>query len=559
MAALKAALLLASLATLAAASPSTPRARVLALTEGVGTLHSRYSGLASALESWGFAVDERAVDDPSLRVRVWDDWLYDKLLVIPGGKGERRREGEGGGVEIAMSLCFNGAGGTTAPPRLPSTTPRPARVCSGVRRSLPRIAIQVLARAWSAASRRKQKTLLRRASRFPTPTHPTDFGGALSAAAVVAFVESGRDAFLALSPAASSDMRALAAAFGADPEPPAARVLAPTACANGDAATLLAPVTGPAPMVGASAAGGSVAYRGTGFTVAPAARAAWPSLAAPPAAASSAAPSSGQPAAAGAALALVVGAQTRANARFLVAGSDDLFSDAATVDVVPCGATAATPTANAAFAVASLAWAFNEAGSLVASPLRHSLADPAKARAHGNSNAATRVGDAPYRVSDPLTVAVDVAERVPGGGLRPYAPTDDVQVEYTMMDPHVRTFLNPVAATSNTTTPALTRATPDPRYATLAATFTAPDVYGIFKLAVHHARPGWSFLDDETVAPLRPFNHDEYGPLPALCVSLLHGRGVGVGGVLRGVRGGAVQPVEWERREVKKGGDKKGL
>lgn len=94
MAALKAALLAASLATLAAASP-TPRARVLALTEGVGTLHSRYSGLASALESWGFAVDERAVDDPTLRVRVWDDWLYDKLLVIPGGKGEGR-EGEGG-------------------------------------------------------------------------------------------------------------------------------------------------------------------------------------------------------------------------------------------------------------------------------------------------------------------------------------------------------------------------------------------------------------------------------------------------------------------------------
>ena len=304
-------------------------------------------------------------------------------------------------------------------------------------------------------------------------------------------------------------MRALAAAFGADAEPPSSRALAPTACANGDAATLLAPVTGPAPMVSA-AAGGAVAYRGTGFTIAPAARSTWPSLVAPPAASSSAAPSSGKPAAAGASLALVVGAQTRANARFLVAGSDDLFSDAAAGDVVPCGATAATPTANAAFAVASLAWAFNEAGSLVASPLRHSLADPARAKAHGTPSAATRVGDAPYRVSDPLTVAVGVAERTPGGGLRPYAPVDDVQVEYTMMDPHVRTFLNPVVAPSNTTTPALVRSTPDPRYATLAATFTAPDVYGIFKLAVHHARPGWSFVDDEAVAPLRPFNHDEY-------------------------------------------------
>lgn len=305
-------------------------------------------------------------------------------------------------------------------------------------------------------------------------------------------------------------MRALAAAFGADPEPAGSRALAPTACAGGDAATLLAPVTGPAPMVGA-AEGGIVAFRGTGFTVAPAAKTVWPSLVAPAAAVSSAAATSGKPAAAGAALALVVGAQTRANARFLVSGSADVFSDAAAGPVTACAGGDATPTANAAFAVATLAWAFNEAGSLVASPLRHSLADPKKAAAHPSGNP-TREGDAPYRITDAVTVALDVAERTPGGGLRPYAPVDDVQVEFTMMDPHVRTFLNPVAAgvERNATAPALTASTPDPRFATLAATFTAPDVYGIFKLALHHARPGWSFVDEETLAPLRPFNHDEY-------------------------------------------------
>lgn len=87
-------LALAALATLASAAPSPPRARVLALTERVGELRASYSTLAAALDSWGFTVDERAVDDPALRVRVWDDWLYDKLLVVPGAKGE----GEGGGI-----------------------------------------------------------------------------------------------------------------------------------------------------------------------------------------------------------------------------------------------------------------------------------------------------------------------------------------------------------------------------------------------------------------------------------------------------------------------------
>lgn len=100
-------LALAALATLASAAPSAPRARVLALTERVGELRASYSTLAAALDAWGFSVDERAVDDPALRVRVWDDWLYDKLLVVPGGKGEEGG-GEGSRRETKNSMDAGG-------------------------------------------------------------------------------------------------------------------------------------------------------------------------------------------------------------------------------------------------------------------------------------------------------------------------------------------------------------------------------------------------------------------------------------------------------------------
>lgn len=107
------------LLTALAAPPATaapPRGRVLALTERPGEFRTRFARLASALDAWGFAVDERAVDDASLRVRHWDEWAYDKMVVVPGGKGE--------GIAIGHVLM-----GGEAPPaqiwpcRLPCSIP----------------------------------------------------------------------------------------------------------------------------------------------------------------------------------------------------------------------------------------------------------------------------------------------------------------------------------------------------------------------------------------------------------------------------------------------------
>lgn len=446
------ALLLLALAAAAAAS----RGRVLVLTETPGAWRARFGGLAASLDAWGFTTDVRAADDASLRLREWDDWLYDKLILIPGGKGG----GEGGG---------GGGDGRGAP--------RSAAAAAGAmsRASGDATSIAPVDREATVAPRTGRPPPARR---FPPTPRPPDLGGALSSTAVVEFVESGRDALLALSSAATEDVRALADFFAVDV---LGAAVAPTACAGGDAARVLAPVTGPAPIVG-DAAGGSVVFEGVALAISPRAKQAWAALPAPAAAATAAANSPG-----GNALTLVAAVQTTANARLVVSGSESLLADASARAVPGPGGRLVTP-ANAAFARSLLAWALNEAGSLTASPIRHRLAAPV-------GGAPRRGGDAPYRVGDDVTVEIDVWESTPGGGRKPFA-AKDVQVEYTMMDPHVRMFLAPPA---NASSPA-----------TLAATFKAPDVYGVFKFVVRHSRPGLSFVRREAVAPLRPFKHDEF-------------------------------------------------
>ena len=51
----------------------------------------------------------------------------------------------------------------------------------------------------------------------------------------------------------------------------------------------------------------------------------------------------------------------------------------------------------------------------------------------------------------------------------------DLQIEYTMMDPHVRANLILVAGSPN---------------GTHACDIAAPDVYGVFKFVVDYTRPG---------------------------------------------------------------------
>ena len=73
----------------------------------------------------------------------------------------------------------------------------------------------------------------------------------------------------------------------------------------------------------------------------------------------------------------------------------------------------------------------------------------------------------------------------------PYFGLHDLQLEFTMLDPHVRTGLLPVDGQ-----PGLYR-----------TAFCVPDRHGVFKLVLDHRRRGWTTLKAVTVVPPR---HDGY-------------------------------------------------
>ena len=79
-------------------------------------------------------------------------------------------------------------------------------------------------------------------------------------------------------------------------------------------------------------------------------------------------------------------------------------------------------------------------------------------------------------------------------GWSPYSGLDDLQVEFTMLDPHIRTALLPVPGT-----PGLYR-----------ASFRVPDRHGVFKFVLDYRRRGWTTLSATTMVPVVPPRHDGY-------------------------------------------------
>ena len=70
----------------------------------------------------------------------------------------------------------------------------------------------------------------------------------------------------------------------------------------------------------------------------------------------------------------------------------------------------------------------------------------------------------------------------------------DMQVEFTMLDPHIRTALLPVSGK-----PGL-----------YSATFRIPDRHAVFKFVLDHRRRGWTTLKVTMVVPVVPPRHNGY-------------------------------------------------
>jgi oligosaccharyltransferase complex subunit beta len=82
----------------------------------------------------------------------------------------------------------------------------------------------------------------------------------------------------------------------------------------------------------------------------------------------------------------------------------------------------------------------------------------------------------------------------PERGWAPYSGLRDLQVEFTMLDPHLRTALLPIDGQ-----PGLYR-----------VAFRVPDRHGVFKFVLDHRRRGWTTLQVATTVPVVPPRHDGY-------------------------------------------------
>lgn len=206
------------------------------------------------------------------------------------------------------------------------------------------------------------------------------------------------------------------------------------------------------------------------------------------------------PFSAGAQTLLVSGIQGRNNARVVVSGSIDLFTN--TFYGAPLTSTATSASGNRAFVDNVSKWVFCEQGILRFRNIVHHKFDgtPPDVILHEKERPDLPITLYPdpeitrnslvYRIKDEIVYSMTVEEY----SLDEWKPfqADDMQLEFVMLDPYVRKTLTSDASGKFT------------------ATFTAPDSYGVFKFRVLYRRTGWSVLHAETQVSLRPFKHDEY-------------------------------------------------
>jgi len=181
---------------------------------------------------------------------------------------------------------------------------------------------------------------------------------------------------------------------------------------------------------------------------------------------------------AGSSLSLVTGFQTRNGARVTWVGGVELFSDKFAKKHAPGG----KKSGNARLCRDVAAWTFQEKLVLrIDSVSHHKL---------GGSETPEV-----YTTNDQIVYTAHISEYDPASSSWvPYSGITDLQLEFTMLDPHVRISLPPSSDTPGE----------------YSVTFRAPDRHGVFKFVIDHRRKGWSTLHSSTTVPVVPPRHDGY-------------------------------------------------
>ncbi|EOX91183.1 Dolichyl-diphosphooligosaccharide-protein glycosyltransferase 48kDa subunit family protein isoform 2 [Theobroma cacao] len=314
------------------------------------------------------------------------------------------------------------------------------------------------------------------------------FGGSLDLTAVLDFVDSGHDLIIAVDASASDLIKNIATECGVDfDEDSSAMVIDHKSYAisgtEGDH-TLIASddFIQSDVILGKTKIKAPVIFKGIAHSVNAANNLVLKVLSASPSAYSANPTSelSSPPLLTGSAISLVSVVQARNNARIMITGSLDLFSNRLLRTAVQ---KAGSPdkyekSGNEQFVTEISKWVFHERGHLKAVNLKHH-----------------KVGEtdepAIYRIKDDLKFSVEIYEWS-GESWEPYV-ADDVQVQFYMMSPYVLKTLSTDGK------------------GLYHASFKVPDVYGVFQFKVDYLRLGYTSLSlSKQQIPVRPFRHNEY-------------------------------------------------
>ncbi|KAA8547312.1 hypothetical protein F0562_003824 [Nyssa sinensis] len=313
------------------------------------------------------------------------------------------------------------------------------------------------------------------------------FGGSLDLEAVLDFVDAGHDLIVSGDTNASDLIRTIAAECGVDfDEDPSAMVIDHTSYAvsdiEGDHALIASDGFIQSDIIlGSTKIEAPVLFKGIGHSLNPANSLVLKVLSASPSA-YSANPNSklaNPPSLTGSAISLVSVVQARNNARIMISGSIDMFSNQLFKSAVQkAGASNKyRKSGNEQFVTELSKWVFHERGHLKAVTVRHH-----------------KVGEtdepAMYRINDDLEYSVEIYEWS-GTSWEPYV-ANDVQVQFYMMSPYVLKTLS-----TN-------------KKGLYYTSFKVPDVYGVFQFKVEYQRLGYTSLSLAKQIPIRPFRHNEY-------------------------------------------------
>lgn len=175
---------------------------------------------------------------------------------------------------------------------------------------------------------------------------------------------------------------------------------------------------------------------------------------------------------------MITALQARNNARVLFVGSLEFFSNEFfESSVQKSNGKKFDKSGNEDLAIELSKWLFKEKGVLRVVDVKHNQV--------GHKEAPNA-----YTIKQELAYAIKIEEVVNGKWVQ--YKGDDVQLEFIMLDPYVRTTLKPATT------------------GFLETKFIIPDVYGVFKLNVDYKRIGYTHLFSSNQVSVRPLEHTQY-------------------------------------------------